>query len=531
MALDGKAIKEEIPDKDVYESRRVKDKDQCRTPDSPDGARAVAPRSPISPQINQTSVSGRNGTSGNSSPSALNGSVTPPPAAAPASLLAAIPTSAQDSGRVFVKIRRFLGALVQFGQDSGPDVGDRVRALVLSLASGGLTAEEFKVALQEATNFPLRPYVLPFLKAHIPLLQRELTALARASNQSISQFVRSNETSVFEFAHNSTEHSEIFLPIEGGSFAGNGPTINGNGILLKRRASDNFFDSQHQHEWNDHPLPAKRPHHSLLLSTSSSTAAHLLPSHAPLFDYQLAPHLHSDAFATGDKPSFGRDERADLRPIDFRGGRSDEEWKNIHTMLNCISAMVDKTKRAITILQQRGADTHQTYQEASLAEIKRLTDEKVAEFKRSAEDAVNQVKRQAVIEIQRAVAAAEARAVEIVAQERLKMEKLFTELGKNASEAPPEEAQANVCWKCGRKATETCSGCGLAKYCSAFCQHKDWEQHIKICGTIRLDPKHRTHAARSSPPQVQSGGAQNSQQAAQSSQPSTVANGSASAVK
>lgn len=64
----------------------------------------------------------------------LNGSVTPPPAAAPASLLAAIPTSAQDSGRVFVKIRRFLGALVQFGQDSGPDVGDRVRALVLSLA-------------------------------------------------------------------------------------------------------------------------------------------------------------------------------------------------------------------------------------------------------------------------------------------------------------------------------------------------------------------------------------------------------------
>lgn len=39
------------------------------------------------------------------------------------------------------------------------------------------------MALQEATNFPLRPYVLPFLKAHMPLLQRELTALARANNQ------------------------------------------------------------------------------------------------------------------------------------------------------------------------------------------------------------------------------------------------------------------------------------------------------------------------------------------------------------
>uniref|UniRef100_A0A1B0C9N1 Putative nervy n=1 Tax=Lutzomyia longipalpis TaxID=7200 RepID=A0A1B0C9N1_LUTLO len=444
------------------------EKDQCRTPDSPEGARAVAPRSPISPQVTQTPSSGRNGT-GSTSPSILNGgSVTPPPAA-PASLLAAIPTSAQDSGRVFVKIRRFLGALVQFGQDSGPDVGDRVRALVLSLASGGLTSEEFKVAVQEATNFPLRPYVLPFLKTHIPLLQRELTALARANNQSVSQFVRSNESSVFEFAHNPTEHSEIFLPIEGGSFAGNGASVNGNGLLLKRRASDN------------------------------------------------------------EKPSFGRDERSDLRPLDFRSARSDEEWKNIHTMLNCISAMVDKTKRAITILQQRGADTHQNYQEASLAEIKRLTDEKVAEFKRSAEDAVNQVKRQAVIEIQRAVAAAEARALEIVAQERLKMDKLFAELGKGAADSIPEETQTNVCWKCGRKATETCSGCGLAKYCSAFCQHKDWEQHIKICGTIRLDPKLRNHVpARSSPPQ--STAAPSSQPATQSSQPTSVANGSASTI-
>lgn len=108
----------------------------------------------------------------------------------------------------------------------------------------------------------------------------------------------------------------------------------------------------------------------------------------------------------------------------------EEEWKNIYTMLNCISAMVDKTKRAITILQQRGveATTHSTtnnYAEPSFAEIKRQTEEKVAEFKRNAEEAVNQVKRQAVVEIQRAVAAAESRAIEAMAQERAKMEKMF----------------------------------------------------------------------------------------------------------
>ena len=43
------------------------------------------------------------------------------------------------------------------------------------------------------------------------------------------------------------------------------------------------------------------------------------------------------------------------------------------------------------------------------------------------------------------------------------------------------------CWNCGRSATETCSGCGQAKYCGAFCQHKDWEDHSKTCGKGQVD--------------------------------------------
>jgi len=37
------------------------------------------------------------------------------------------------------------------------------------------------------------------------------------------------------------------------------------------------------------------------------------------------------------------------------------------------------------------------------------------------------------------------------------------------------------CWNCGRKANETCSGCNTARYCGAFCQHKDWENHHQAC--------------------------------------------------
>lgn len=41
------------------------------------------------------------------------------------------------------------------------------------------------------------------------------------------------------------------------------------------------------------------------------------------------------------------------------------------------------------------------------------------------------------------------------------------------------------CWNCGRKASETCSGCNIARYCGSFCQHKDWENHHLVCGKSR----------------------------------------------
>lgn len=143
-------------------------KDQCRTPDSPESVRAVAPLSPISPHNhhsnnnNSSSLapprSNRNGSSSpliNGRSFAANfpfartkfhnnfldfpflhiGSSTPPLASSAASTPhAATPTMLQDPLRALTKVRRFLGALIQFGQDTSADIGDRVRALILSLA-------------------------------------------------------------------------------------------------------------------------------------------------------------------------------------------------------------------------------------------------------------------------------------------------------------------------------------------------------------------------------------------------------------
>lgn len=112
-------------------------KEQCSTPDSPEGARVIAPRSPMSPHhvhpVNTMIPAANNRSSSvnrhNSASPTANG--TPPPTVTPA--LLANSSSTHDSQRL-LKIRRFLGALVQFGQDTNADVGDRLRSLVLSLA-------------------------------------------------------------------------------------------------------------------------------------------------------------------------------------------------------------------------------------------------------------------------------------------------------------------------------------------------------------------------------------------------------------
>ena len=47
--------------------------------------------------------------------------------------------------------------------------------------AGTISVGDFHHVLQEVTNFPLRPFVLPFLKANIPLLARDVAALALRS--------------------------------------------------------------------------------------------------------------------------------------------------------------------------------------------------------------------------------------------------------------------------------------------------------------------------------------------------------------
>lgn len=188
-------------------------------------------------------------------------------------------------------------------------------------------------------------------------------------------------------------------------------------------------------------------------------------------------------------------------------------------MLNCILSMVEKTRRALGILQQRASNDNQlqqqkrrdsssslsvhhqqqvTYEASELrrqageliAQTLKATEDRVNQVKRKAEEAVHDVRRAAMAELQRALSAERLRADRLTAEARRQgAEEALSALGQHAMMGGGHHHQTSpsnkeLCWNCGRRANETCSGCNVARYCSTFCQHKHWEVHHKICGRV-----------------------------------------------
>ncbi|XP_036998219.1 protein CBFA2T3 isoform X3 [Artibeus jamaicensis] len=427
--------------------------------------------------------------------------------------------------RQLSKLKRFLTTLQQFGSDISPEIGERVRTLVLGLVNSTLTIEEFHSKLQEATNFPLRPFVIPFLKANLPLLQRELLHCARLAKQTPAQYLAQHEQLLLDAnASSPIDSSELLLE------------VNENG---KRRTPDRTKENGSDRD-PMHPDPlSKRP---CTLSPAqryspSNGLPHPTPPHYRLEDMALAHHSR-DPYRHPDP----RELRERHRQLMVHGSRPEEvidhrlterewaeEWKHLNNLLNCIMDMAEKTRRSLTVLRRcqeadreelnhwvrRYSDTEDNKKgpttttarplgssataEGSQLDVRRefmprtLSSYMPEEIWRKAEEAVNEVKRQAMSELQKAVSDAERKAHELISTERAKMERALAEARRQASEdaltvVNQQEDSSESCWNCGRKASETCSGCNAARYCGSFCQHKDWEKHHHVCGQSLQGP-------------------------------------------
>ncbi|XP_008291127.1 protein CBFA2T3 isoform X2 [Stegastes partitus] len=488
-----------------------------------------------------TSKSMLNGSS--HSPTSLNGAPSTPngfsngPAMSSTASLSNQQLPPACGARQLCKLKRFLTTLQQFGNDISPEIGERVRSLVLGLVNSTLTIEEFHSKLHEATNFPLRPFVIPFLKANLPLLQRELLHCARLAKQTPAQYLAQHEQLLLDAnASSPLDSSEIMLE------------MNEHG---KRRTPDRTKDSSDRDGLHPEHL-AKRPctiSPSQRFSPSTGLPAHpnpnglsthppnglphppnpqVGPQHYRLEDMALA-HQYRDAYRHTEH----RDTRDRHRQTAVHGARQEEvidhrltdrewaeEWKHLDNLLNCIMDMVEKTRRSLTVLRRcqeadREEMNHWIRRYSDVEEMKKeihrdflhrppsgyLPEEiwrkagttsiplspALKHLQNKQEEAVNEVKRQAMSELQKAVSDAERKAHEMISAERSKMERALAEAKRQASEDAltvinQQEDSSESCWNCGRKASETCSGCNTARYCGSFCQHKDWEKHHHVCG-------------------------------------------------
>ncbi|KOB65455.1 putative nervy [Operophtera brumata] len=111
----------------------------------------------------------------------------------------------------------FLRALLPLAQR---DLQARARR---AKQAGTMTIEEFQTGVQECTNYPLRASVPGFLRALLPLAQRDLQARARRAKQTPQQFIRSHEHLILESGGDGADIFQQQPPAE---------------TAVKRRASD-----------------------------------------------------------------------------------------------------------------------------------------------------------------------------------------------------------------------------------------------------------------------------------------------------
>ncbi|NXA74710.1 MTG16 protein, partial [Thryothorus ludovicianus] len=446
------------------------------------------------------------------SPTAINGAPSTPngfsngPATSSSASLSTHQLPPACGARQLSKLKRFLTTLQQFGNDISPEIGERVRTLVLGLVNSTLTIEEFHAKLQEATNFPLRPFVIPFLKANLPLLQRELLHCARMAKQTPAQYLAQHEQLLLDAnASSPIDSSELLLEV---------------GESGKRRTPDRTKengldrDPLHPEHLSKRPCtmsPAQRYSPSNGLSHPPNGLGHppagpALPQHYRLEDMAMAHH-YRDTYRHPDP----RELRERQRPAAVHGTRQEEvidhrltdrewaeEWKHLNNLLNCIMDMVEKTRRSLTVLRRcqeadreelnhwirrysdaedmkKGSPPSARPHNSAAAEAPQLDAHRdfaprplsgymPEEIWRKAEEAVNEVKRQAMSELQKAVSDAERKAHELITTERAKMERALAEAKRQASEDAltvinQQEDSSEVGTLVAALACATCSSC------------------------------------------------------------------------
>merc|ERR550519_1382615 len=207
----------------------------------------------------------------------------------------------------------------------------------MNLVNSTISIEEFHTQLQEATNFPLRPFVIPFLKANLPLLQRELLQCAQMAKQTPQQYLHQHEQILHERDGPPLDSDEL-APLD----------VSESG---KRKAPGDSIRSQEMH---NRPKENGVPELSMMMNDigkpspkrpclSNNTNLHK-PGQLRMEDLTM-PLAGSSRDGEPPMPD-------NVNMLDGKHDAMMDDWRHVDTMLQCIIGMVDKTKRAVSVLQQ-----------------------------------------------------------------------------------------------------------------------------------------------------------------------------------
>ncbi|KFR15739.1 Protein CBFA2T2, partial [Opisthocomus hoazin] len=451
----------------------------------------------------------------NHSPPTLNGAPSPPqrfsngPSSSSSSSLTNQQLPATCGARQLSKLKRFLTTLQQFGNDISPEIGEKVRTLVLALVNSTVTIEEFHCKLQEATNFPLRPFVIPFLKVTgdcwgLPALPAP--ACATWQRVVAGKALAASTAAVLTNTTSPADSSELLIEVNG-----------------KRHSPDRREDSSFERETLPTEPPAKRvctispaPRHSPALTIPlMNPGGQFHPTPPPLQHYTLEDIATSHLYRDPSKMLEHREIRDRHSGLGLNGGYQDElvdhrlterewadEWKHLDHALNCIMEMVEKTRRSMAVLRRcqeadreelnywkrrcsetaeaRKAGGELLSRQHSPGSSDSLGSDSLREFSsRSGTGYVTEEIWKKAGELRgeflhRRVPSTSGLLLVLISLHKRKSSSLVS--AEQKPDGSPASLVLQSCWNCGRKASETCSGCNIARYCGSFCQHKDWER-------------------------------------------------------
>lgn len=221
------------------------------------------------------------------------------------------------------------------------------------------------------------------------------------------------------------------------------------------------------------PPPPPAYHHLVAVSQPPGATADNHVAYAPF------PHEHAQRRHGG------------------RGTILSEDWGHIDMMLTSIQGMLEKTRQSMAVLKERVSTTH--------IEMERREHERENIIQQRVNEAADKIQLQANEEKQRLLVDASKQMRDAVSAAKNELENKFQQVQALAVQEALKDnnmqaASKEHCWNCGRRATETCSGCNKARYCGTFCQHKDWANHMHHCASgvteeVSREPKRIHHAS------------------------------------